>query len=577
LADIFLSYSREDSERAKSLAEIIERRTGRTIWWDRSAGDSTGIVPGDDFDKLLRRAIDDAPDFVVLLSPHSLRSKWVRAELHRAIATERRVIPVQIGPVDLKDVPLRLSPHDIVDLRDLATAPDELERLIRVWKRGTDAPSPGRLEMARRVLPLTVPFVLLAFLGAATGFFDLLGIDTRLSFVTLSARELTGARRIDPRLVLVSIDDETDRRVGPRTDVSRWRAAHARALDRLTKAKVIAYDITFEANDVAKDGTAQLAAAIRRARANGTSVVVGTKRREGDPLAADPEIRSALFDPLSLGKGRGALGHVCLGERAGLVSTVPLIASRPKSEPIISLALAAFNPRASVVVRADSNDRIGLNENGTDTPLLIAGYEPAVDSALDCGALNGTTPARYYLDVFPYDVARSSPGVIPFEAISEDPAFDSKRVSDKIVLVGSWRAGEDVQKVWDRGPTQTSGMKIQAAALNTLLSETFIRRIGPLSEVVWLGALALAAALIRARTFPTQGRLRAGLLALLVVADLTLAVVLSLAGLLSDLPYHFAIIGLSYAYLGKSSWAWLRIARTFSGRPANSTAPQELG
>lgn len=86
--DIFLSYSREDQVVARRFAEGLKAE-GFNVWWDQS------LSAGEAFDKVTERALDEARAVVVLWSPRSVDSRWVRAEATQALAGER-LVPVMI-------------------------------------------------------------------------------------------------------------------------------------------------------------------------------------------------------------------------------------------------------------------------------------------------------------------------------------------------------------------------------------------------------------------------------------------------------------------------------------------------
>jgi len=73
VTDIFLSYNREDQNRAKLFAEAFERQ-GLKVWWD------VGLTPGEAYDEVPETALRTAKAFVVLWSKKSVASRWVRAE-----------------------------------------------------------------------------------------------------------------------------------------------------------------------------------------------------------------------------------------------------------------------------------------------------------------------------------------------------------------------------------------------------------------------------------------------------------------------------------------------------------------
>ena len=71
--DIFLSYNREDAATAKRFADAFAAE-GLTVWWD------TALRSGEAYDEVTEAALRGAKAVVVLWSPRSVVSRWVRAE-----------------------------------------------------------------------------------------------------------------------------------------------------------------------------------------------------------------------------------------------------------------------------------------------------------------------------------------------------------------------------------------------------------------------------------------------------------------------------------------------------------------
>jgi hypothetical protein len=71
--DIFISYSRSDRTVARHLAQRFEEE-GLSVWWDAA------LHPGETFDEVIERNLRAACSVVVLWSPRSVNSRWVRAE-----------------------------------------------------------------------------------------------------------------------------------------------------------------------------------------------------------------------------------------------------------------------------------------------------------------------------------------------------------------------------------------------------------------------------------------------------------------------------------------------------------------
>ena len=92
MPDIFLSYSRDDQPRAKLFAEAFVRE-GFDVWWD------VGLRAGEAYDAVTERALREAKAVVVLWSPRSVESRWVRAEATLALRN-KTLVPATIEPCD---------------------------------------------------------------------------------------------------------------------------------------------------------------------------------------------------------------------------------------------------------------------------------------------------------------------------------------------------------------------------------------------------------------------------------------------------------------------------------------------
>lgn len=100
MAQIFISYAREDHNEAHRLAHVFRER-GWSVWWDRQ------ILPGQAFDQVIGRELDVARCVVVLWSKHSVASDWVKEEASEAA---RRGVLV---PVHLDDAKIPLGSRRI--------------------------------------------------------------------------------------------------------------------------------------------------------------------------------------------------------------------------------------------------------------------------------------------------------------------------------------------------------------------------------------------------------------------------------------------------------------------------------
>lgn len=92
MPDVFLSYSREDQDRARRFAEALQA-DGLTVWWD------TELRSGEAYDQVTEQALRDARAVVVLWSTRSVGSRWVRAEATLA-DRNRTLVPAMIEPCE---------------------------------------------------------------------------------------------------------------------------------------------------------------------------------------------------------------------------------------------------------------------------------------------------------------------------------------------------------------------------------------------------------------------------------------------------------------------------------------------
>jgi adenylate cyclase len=100
LADVFVSYARRDHARVAPLVAALEAE-GWSVWWDPD------ISPGEEFDALIASALESARSVLVVWTPNSVGSRWVRGEARDA--SDRGVlVPVRFDnaklPIDFRAV-----------------------------------------------------------------------------------------------------------------------------------------------------------------------------------------------------------------------------------------------------------------------------------------------------------------------------------------------------------------------------------------------------------------------------------------------------------------------------------------
>jgi TolB-like protein/Tfp pilus assembly protein PilF len=92
MSDIFISYSRKDSEQAEELIELLAS-AGLSCWID-----TQGIAGAENWGTEIVEGIRACSTFMVLISSNSVRSENVLRELSLASEKRKRVLPVDLEP-----------------------------------------------------------------------------------------------------------------------------------------------------------------------------------------------------------------------------------------------------------------------------------------------------------------------------------------------------------------------------------------------------------------------------------------------------------------------------------------------
>src|SRR5437016_5142262 len=95
---VFVSHSKSDKRITKAVCESLAAEGISTLVSFRD------IRPGSSWDESVETALKDAIAIIVIVSPASVRSRYVRDEVEEGIRRHKTVIPVIIQPAD---IPLR--------------------------------------------------------------------------------------------------------------------------------------------------------------------------------------------------------------------------------------------------------------------------------------------------------------------------------------------------------------------------------------------------------------------------------------------------------------------------------------
>jgi formylglycine-generating enzyme required for sulfatase activity len=107
MTDIFISYSRNDRERVRHIAQALEAE-GFDVWWD------TEILPGESFSKVIDSKLKDSACIIAVWSDSSINSNWVQEEADDGMQ-RNTLIPVMIDQIDLPRGFKRLQTADLMD------------------------------------------------------------------------------------------------------------------------------------------------------------------------------------------------------------------------------------------------------------------------------------------------------------------------------------------------------------------------------------------------------------------------------------------------------------------------------
>jgi WD40 repeat protein len=107
--DVFISYSRSDSEFARRLNDALQVQ-GKTTWFDQES-----IASGADFQKEIYRGIATADNFLFVLSPRAVKSPYCADEVAYAASLNKRFVPLLYQSVNTQDLPPELAAVQWVD------------------------------------------------------------------------------------------------------------------------------------------------------------------------------------------------------------------------------------------------------------------------------------------------------------------------------------------------------------------------------------------------------------------------------------------------------------------------------
>ncbi|MGF1456176.1 MAG: toll/interleukin-1 receptor domain-containing protein [Alphaproteobacteria bacterium] len=153
MTDVFISYARPDRALIAELAAALEAR-GYTVWWDWN------LIAGRDYREAIEEQLEIARRVIVVWTPFSVKSKFVRDEATQG-AELGKLVPVAlratIPPLGFRSV------HTII----LTRVPDTIDEIVAGLEARPPAPPSRRSQGAAGPWRPWFVAILLAFAIAA--------------------------------------------------------------------------------------------------------------------------------------------------------------------------------------------------------------------------------------------------------------------------------------------------------------------------------------------------------------------------------------------------------------------------
>lgn len=410
------------------------------------------------FDLVSGRFLRDVPTSVerahVLRGVEEIRRKRV-AWLSGKVAEAEEGADRPAGPVP-EEAALRADATTTVEE---ARAALEAERAaLRKVRR--------RFRTGATLAALPVAVAVVVFAVSWLSVLDRFSRWARLETLTVRLAELGGPEDVHPDVAVVAIDSLDVEEEGEPWGTA-WRPRIATLVDRVSEAgaSVIALDVHF-GEGTAHDDT--LAAAIRRAGARGTDVVLGVAELEGGEPRIAPALR--FTDWGTLCAATGAQQVLDLGVRK------PGNGGRPRDLPSLplravaahrDLRISGLDPAGRRVLLLDPDDRV--------VDVRFAALERISKEHPGCPLIQtGDTVASLVVDYSRRGALRDARRRLSYGAVvGSDGA--SGRLRDKLVIVGSETGDVVVSLYPGLGGERRFGFEFMADAASTLLSGEVIR------------------------------------------------------------------------------------------------------
>lgn len=135
---VFLSHSSSYTDNRDLIQKITDEltRAGMEVW-----DDTREIYPSDNWAQVTSQALEESQAMVVLLTPESIDSKWIRWDLEFAAANvsyKNRVISVLVGDPDKfveEKIPGLLNYLKVINLPDNGSNDENIRQIAEAIKQ----------------------------------------------------------------------------------------------------------------------------------------------------------------------------------------------------------------------------------------------------------------------------------------------------------------------------------------------------------------------------------------------------------------------------------------------------------
>ena len=111
--EVFVSYSRTDGDFARKINEQLQLN-GKTTWFDQES-----IATGSDFQREIEKGIEQADNFLFIISPEAVESEYCANEVAYASQLNKRFVTVYYRDTDPKTMPPELAAVQWINFKEL--------------------------------------------------------------------------------------------------------------------------------------------------------------------------------------------------------------------------------------------------------------------------------------------------------------------------------------------------------------------------------------------------------------------------------------------------------------------------